>query len=68
MKDTFAINQNDLVTLKHHSVCTSDHLTLAQFTKECEETFTSFKKKTKTPMTFSQWVNGQIVALTDCFF
>lgn len=64
----FTIEQNDLKCL---FIACKLPLTFENFIKDCKKSYSDYytrnstdSKKYGTPKTFSQWINGQTIALT----
>jgi len=60
---TLEINLKLLFTYTKHAY---KGFTFEQWTKETKKAYLSFSEGKKNVKTFSQWVNGQIIALTEC--
>ena len=64
----FTIERNDLKCLFLHA---SNRCTFEKFVSEAKQSYSEYHKRNSenlekygSPKTFSQWVNGQIIALT----
>lgn len=57
------INQDDLKALYVHTRFAYGNLTFDQWAKEIKKAYIDFAKNQDNPKTYSQWVNGQILAL-----
>jgi len=58
------IEQEDLKALFAHTKHAYGNLSFIQWCDEVKKSYISFIKGKENPKTFSQWVNGQIIALT----
>lgn len=63
-KLNFTIDQNDLKTLFIHTKFAYNGLTFSQWVGEIKESYSDYFNKAKKIKTFSEWINGQIIALT----
>jgi len=67
----FTIDQTDLKVLFLHTQDAYPGYTFERWTKEVEQSYIEYHKRNSentekygAPKTFSQWINGQIIALT----
>ena len=60
----FKIDQEDLKALFVLTRFAYGNMTFNSWVEECKNSYASFVKNKENPKTFSQWVNGQIIALT----
>ena len=60
----FTIDINDLKALFLHTKNAYGKITFNQWTQQTKNAYSSFAKDKESVKTFSQWVNGQIIALT----
>ncbi len=56
--------QEDLKILFLHTSHAYPNMIFSQWVEEIKKSYTSFAEGKENPKTFSQWVNGQIIALT----
>lgn len=62
--EKFKIDQEDLKTLFIHTRFAYGNMKFNDWVKECKVSYVQFSRDKENPKTFSQWVNGQIIALT----
>lgn len=60
----FTIDQEDLKVLFIHTRHAYKGYTFERWVEEVKESYASFIKGKENPKSFSQWINGQIIALT----
>jgi hypothetical protein len=60
----FSIDEKDLKVLFAHTMHCYPNMSFEAWCKEVKEVYTDFIKGKESPKTFSQWINGQTIALT----
>tara|TARA_R110000796_G_scaffold239857_1_gene360668 strand:- start:2 stop:193 length:192 start_codon:yes stop_codon:yes gene_type:complete len=60
----YTIDQEDLQALFINTRFAYGSMSFEEWTVECKEAYATFIGGRETPLTFSQWVNGQILAIT----
>ena len=60
----FTIAPDDLKVLFAHTKYAYGNMTFTQWCDDVKKAYANFIKGKENPKTFSQWVNGQIIALT----
>lgn len=64
MKNTdFTIDLIDLQTLYIHTRKAYGNMPFEAWVLECQKAYNEYLEKRENPKTYSQWVNGQILAL-----